>query len=112
MKKTNIKLILHLMPWEVDHILLFFTQLKKSKYYLPDDVSITIESSLNLSSFIINWEESKIPKQFFIDKYNFASQLLSDYKHNKKIYDGSSCPTEGWFEAMRDSDIKTKSNDK
>jgi len=88
MKKTNIKLILHLMPWEVDHILLFFTQLKKSKYYLPDDVSITIESSLNLSSFIINWEESKIPKQFFIDKYNFASQLLSDYKHNKKIYDG------------------------
>ena len=88
MKKTNIKLILHLMPWEIDHLFFFFTQLKKSKYHLPDDVSITIESSLNLSSFIINWEESKIPKQFFIDKYNFVSQLLSDYNHIKKVYDG------------------------
>jgi len=76
------------MPWEIDYVLLTFSQLKKSKYYLTDDVNITIDSVLNLSSYLINWEESKLPKEYFIDKYNQLSILLSDYTHNKKIYEG------------------------
>jgi hypothetical protein len=75
------------MPWEIDYALLTFSQLKKSKYYLPNDVSISIDSVLNLSSYIIDWQNSKLPKQFFIEKYNQISNLLIDYKHNKKIYD-------------------------
>ena len=74
------------MPWEIDYALLSFTQLKKSKYYLPEDVNITIDSVLNLSSYLINWEESKLPKEFFIEKYNTLSLLLKDYTHNPKIY--------------------------
>jgi hypothetical protein len=74
------------MPWEIDYALLTFTQLKKSKYYLPEDVNITIDSVLNLSSYLINWEESKLPKEFFIEKYNTLSLLLKDYTHNPKIY--------------------------
>ena len=84
----NYKITYHIMPWEIDYALLTFTQLKKSKYYLPNDVSITIDSVLNLSSYIIDWESSKLPKEFFIDKYNQISNLLLDYNHNKKIYDG------------------------
>ena len=74
------------MPWEIDYTLLTFTQLKKSKYHLPEDVNITIDSVLNLSPFLINWEESKLPKEFFIEKYNTLSLLLKDYIHNPKIY--------------------------
>jgi hypothetical protein len=74
------------MPWEIDYALLTFTQLKKSKYYLSEDVNITIDSVLNLSSYLINWEESKLPKEFFIEKYNTLSLLLKDYTHNPKIY--------------------------
>lgn len=85
----NIKIIYHFLPWEIDYCLLTFTQLKKSSYYLPKDVNITIDSCLNLSSYLINWEESKIPKEYFVDKYNQLSNLLSDYKHNPKIYDGN-----------------------
>ena len=84
----TIKISQLLMPWEIDYTLLFFIQLKKSKYYLPKDVNIIIETDLNLSSYIINWEESKLPKEFFIEKYNQISLLLSDYNHIKKIYDG------------------------
>jgi hypothetical protein len=76
------------MPWEIDYALLTFIQLKKSKYHLSKDVNIIIDSCLNLSSYNINWEESKIPKEFFIEKYNQTSELLSDYKHNKQIYTG------------------------
>jgi len=89
------------MPWEIDYALLSFTQLKKSKYYLPEDVNITIDSVLNLSSYLINWEESKLPKEFFIEKYNTLSLLLKDYTHNSKIYDGDELY--GHLDLQRDS---------
>jgi len=96
----NIKIIYHIMPWEIDYALLSFTQLKKSKYHLSDDVNIIIDSVLNLSSYLINWEESKIPKEYFIEKYDQISNLLVDYNHNKKIYDGDKLY--GHLELQRD----------
>jgi hypothetical protein len=85
----NIKVIYHIMPWEIDYALLSFTQFKKSKYYLSKEDNVTIETVLNLSSYIINWDDSKLPKQFFIDKYNEISNLLIDYNHIKRTYDGN-----------------------
>ena len=76
------------MPWEIDYALLTFTQLKKSKYFLSKEDNVTIETVLNLSSYIINWDKSQFPKEFFIKKYNQISNLLSDYTHIKRIYDG------------------------
>lgn len=84
----NIKITYHIMPWEIDYTLLTFTQLKKSKYYLPENVNITIDSVLNLSSHIIDWDKSELPKKFFIEKYNQLLPLLKDYNHNHKIYEG------------------------
>ena len=77
------------MPWEIDYALLTFTQLKKSKYHLPDNVNITINSVLNLSSYLIDWDKSQLPKEFFIEKYNQLSPLLKDYNHNPKVYEGN-----------------------
>ncbi len=76
------------MPWEIDYALLTYTQLKKTKYHLPDDVNITVETVLNLSSYGIDWEKTKIPKQYFKDKYNQLSYLLKDYIHINRIYEG------------------------
>ena len=84
----NIKITCHIMPWEIDYALLAFTQLKKSKYYLSEDINIIIDSALNLSSYSIDWNQSKLPKEFFIEKYNQISNLLIDYTHNQKVYDG------------------------
>lgn len=84
----NYKITNHLMPWELDYALLSFTQLKKSKYYLSNEDEVFIDSTLNLSSYIINWEESKIPKEFFINKFKSLQPLLKDYNCRFKIYDG------------------------
>lgn len=100
----NIKITYHIMPWEIDYALLSFTQLKKSKYHLPNDVNVIIDSVLNLSSYLINWKESKLPKEYFIEKYNQISNLLIDYSHNKKIYDGDSLY--GHLELQRDCKSK------
>ena len=64
------------MPWDIDYSLLSFSQFKKSKYYLVDDkVNITIETCLNLSSHIFDWEKSKIPKD------SESSYLISKRKN-------------------------------
>ena len=84
----NVKIMSHIMPWDIDYALLMAIQLKKSKYYLPKDVNITIDLELNLTSYLYNWEESKIPKDYFIDKFNTLLLLLTDYKVNSFVYEG------------------------
>ena len=76
------------MSWEIDYALLTYTQLKKTKYNLPSDVNVTVETVLNLSSYGVDWEQTKIPKQYFKDKYNQLSHLLKDYNHMNRIYEG------------------------
>jgi len=85
----NIKIKYHFMPWEIDYALLTFSQLKKSSYYLNSEDTIYIDSALNLSSYLINWEESKLPKEFFIEKYKTISKLLDWAEHKPFIYEGN-----------------------
>ena len=84
----NVKIHYLIMPWQIDYAQQSYIQFKKSKYYLSDDVNITIDTHLNLSSFIIDWNKTKIPKQYFIDKFKSLEPLLFDYNHNSIIYDG------------------------
>ena len=76
------------MPWELDYALLSFTQFKKSKYYLDGKDTIEINPSLNLSSYLINWEKSKISKDLLIDRFNQYLKLLEGYKITPTIYEG------------------------
>ncbi len=43
----NIKIICHIMPWEIDYAFMSFTQLKKTYFYIPDDVEIRTEIHSN-----------------------------------------------------------------
>lgn len=84
----NVKIFYLIMPWQIDFALLSYIQLKKSFFYLNEDVKVTIDTHLNLSNYIIDWENSKIPKEFFIKKYTDLEILLKDYNHNSIIYEG------------------------
>lgn len=74
------------MPWEIDYALLTFSQLKKSSYHLNPEDKIYIDVGLNLSSYIINWEQSKLPKQFFIEKFNSIIESLDFAQVNTVVY--------------------------
>lgn len=86
----NIKLRLHLMPWELDSALLTCNQLVKSFYHFDKKDNVILELCLNISSYIINWNESKLSKEFFIEKYKNLDFLFpTEFKRTLKIYDGS-----------------------
>lgn len=69
--KTQI--VVHLLPHEIDWFEWQSKQFKQGSYYLEEDEKVIIDVTLNLN--LTNWEESKIPKQFFIDKFNQIEQL-------------------------------------
>jgi len=85
----NIKILSHLMPWEIDYALLSFSQLKKSEKYIPNEVNIEFSSVLNLSSNIIDWSKSKFSKEYFISKYRDISKKFNKIKITTKIIDSN-----------------------
>lgn len=69
--KTQI--VVHLLPQEIDWFEWQSRQFKQGSYYLEEDEEVIIDVTLNLN--LVNWEESKIPKQFFIDKFEQLKSL-------------------------------------
>lgn len=84
----NIKVKIHYMPWEVDYALLQFMQLKKAAEHLSPDDKIYFEIGINLSSYIINWEQSRLPKEFFVNKFNALVKLIDWAEGRVTVYDG------------------------
>ena len=76
------------MPWEIDYSLLTFTQLKKASLHLSPEDKVFIDVGLNLSNYIINWDESKLPKSFFKDKFNALLKLLDWATVCPIVYEG------------------------
>ena len=82
------KIIYHCMPWELDYALLTFTQLKKSSYYLSGEDTIEISPVLNLSSYLVDWDKSKLSKDLLKARFSEYLKLLKNYKVNASIYEG------------------------
>lgn len=84
----NIKIKIHFMPWEIDYAMLTFQQLKKASYFLDNKDKIYIDSALNLSSYLIDWNSSKLGKDYFKRKYEIVSQYLDFATHKPFVYEG------------------------
>lgn len=77
------------MPWEVDYALLQFIQLKKASQYLSPSDKIYFHIGLNLSNHIIDWNNSKLPKEYFKNKFKILVKTLDWAEDiNIIIYEG------------------------
>lgn len=75
------------MPWEIDYCLLLFNTLSSGKMLTHSNFKIKI--GLNLSNYIINWDESKLDKEYFIEKINYYAKLLDVFDEvDVNIYEG------------------------
>jgi hypothetical protein len=64
--KTQI--VVHLLPQEIDWFEWQSKQFKQGSYYLDGDDKVIIDVTLNLN--LVNWQESSMSKEFFINKFN------------------------------------------
>ena len=84
----KVKITYHIMPWEIDFALISFMQLKKSKYYIDPEVNVKITAVLNMSDYLINWDNTKLPKELFKQKFKDLGALLIDYEYEPIIIEG------------------------
>jgi hypothetical protein len=70
------QIILHILPHEIDWFEWQAKQLKIGNIYIEDKV--IIDATLNLN--LVNWNESKLSKQFFIDKFLQIKEILHEYE--------------------------------
>ncbi len=67
------QIIVHLLPHEIDWFEWQSKQFKLGSYYIYKDNKVIIDVTLNLN--FIDWEISKIPKSFFINKFKQIEKL-------------------------------------
>lgn len=65
--KTHI--IIHVLPYEIDRFEGQIVELHKNSKYLSKEDEIVIDATLNLNDLIIDWNKSKMDKQYFIDRF-------------------------------------------
>lgn len=66
------QIIVHLLPHEIDWFEWQAKQLKIGSCYIEDKIIVDVTLNLNL----INWNNSQLPKQYFINKFNQIKQLF------------------------------------
>jgi len=81
------QIIIHILPHEIDWFEWQAKQLKISNFYIKDKV--IIDATLNLN--LVDWKESKLPKQFFIDKFLQIKELLHEYELLFDINEDRTC---------------------
>ena len=85
----RLRLFLHIMPWEIDSALTLCNKLRFASYYLSEGDDVIFDLILNLSDGIIDWDKSKLDKDFFIEKFN-QLEIINKWpsymvKYNPKI---------------------------
>ena len=67
------QLVIHILPEEIDWFEWQSKQLKQGSYYLDNDDKVLVDVTLNLN--LIEWEESKLPKKYFVEKFKNIQKL-------------------------------------
>ena len=78
------QIVIHLLTHEIDCFEWQSKQFKLGSYYLSPEDKIIIDVTLNLN--LVDWNQSQLPKQFFIDKFNQIKELW-DWAEIKFIVD-------------------------
>lgn len=96
------QIVIHVLPHEIDWFEWQAKQLKVGSYYIEDKVVLDVTLNLNL----VDWSKSKLPKQFFVEKYLLIKDLLDSYELIFSINEDGSCL--GTNDKKRDSFRKYK----
>ena len=72
---NKIQIVLHSLPREIDEVKRIVDQLARSQFYIGDTNNVILDFTLNVSDDLTDWENSKIPKQYFIDKFTYIESF-------------------------------------
>jgi hypothetical protein len=71
------RIIQYIQPWEIDDLSRQVHDMILSYYHIPENVTIIWDVTMNTD--IVNWETSKLPIEYFIDKFNYLKTITGYY---------------------------------
>jgi hypothetical protein len=71
MKIMVYRIVQYIQPWEIDDFERQIDQLIKSSYFLDSSDKVIIDCTMNLD--IVDWSKSKLPSDYFTNKFNYLS---------------------------------------
>jgi hypothetical protein len=80
----KIQIVLHCLPREIDEVYRIVDQLQRSSYFLEPGQEVILDFTLNVSDYMVDWKKSKLPKEFFIEKFKYIEQI-SNFENDFKI---------------------------
>ena len=86
----TIRISVFLFPWEIDLLQDSVDKLKSASTYIDKNkFNIIFDVTMNVSSSAIDWSQSQLPKQFFIDSFNSICNKLSYFMNVEYDIDDS-----------------------
>tara|TARA_Y100000593_G_scaffold74585_1_gene137364 strand:- start:3648 stop:4613 length:966 start_codon:yes stop_codon:yes gene_type:complete len=108
----NIRISIFLFPWELDSFQDAVDRLKLAATYLYDikDFNVIVDVTMNISDKVIDWDESKVEKEFFINSFNNICKKL-DYFITTEYNIDETTEIMGCVDKRRESIQKSNDND-
>ena len=89
---SEIHIILHCLPREIDDLERIVNHLKRSSHFIEKEDKVILDFTLNLTDILTDWSTSKLPKEFFADKYRILEKKCDwTYKNIFEINEDSRC---------------------
>ena len=82
---VKLQIILHCLPREIDEVERICNHLQRSSHLLNEGDEVILDFTLNLSDTLTDWKNSKLPKEFFIEKWKMMEKR-SDWTY-KNIFE-------------------------
>ena len=83
--KVRLQIILHCLPREIDEVERICNHLQRSSHLLNKEDKVILDFTLNISDKLTDWKNSKLPKEFFIEKWKMMEKR-SDWTY-KNIFE-------------------------
>ena len=106
---VKLQIVLHCLPREIDEVERICNHLQRSSHFLNKDDKVILNFTLNTSDTLTDWSKSKLPKEFFIEKWKMMEQR-SDWTY-KNIFEINTDDTCLGCNDKRRNSIRKYSND-
>ena len=89
MSKKEYVISMTVMPWEMEQFIEMTHQLRRNSYYLNlEQDNFIFDVTFNISNEIIDWNKSKISKEFYVDQFQALMQRYDwTSKNEVKIHE-------------------------
>lgn len=109
--KKIIRISVFLFPWEIDLLQDMADRLKSSSTFIDKTkYTVIFDVTMNVSSYAIDWSQTQIPKEFFINSFNSICNKLN-YFVNVDSYIDETTIIFGCVDKRRQSIKKSNDND-